>query len=80
MTYRGVRHAPLDTVARLEKGELVDPAAYYFRIAPFFETASAEYVWINNVVAMESANAAPMVRSTASSKCCETAAAVGSAL
>ena len=52
MTYRGVRHGPPDIVARLEHGELVDPAEYYFRIAPFFETASAEYAWINNVVAI----------------------------
>jgi hypothetical protein len=52
MTYRGVRHGPPDVVARLEKGEVVDPATYYFRIAPLFETASAEYAWINNVVAV----------------------------
>ena len=52
MTYRGVRHGPADVIARLENGEAVDPATYYFRIAPLFETASAEYAWINNVVAV----------------------------
>jgi hypothetical protein len=52
MTYRGVRHGPQQVIARLESGEAVDPASYYFRIAPLFETASAEYTWINNVVAV----------------------------
>jgi Protein of unknown function (DUF3237) len=52
MTYRGVRHGPPDVIARLENGEAVDPTMYYFRIAPLFETASAEYAWINNVVAV----------------------------
>lgn len=52
MTYRGVRHGTPDVMARLEKGEIVDPAAYYFRIAPLFETASAQYAWINNIVAI----------------------------
>jgi hypothetical protein len=52
MTYRGLRHGPPDVIASLEKGEAADPAAYYFRIAPLFETASAEHAWINNVVAV----------------------------
>jgi uncharacterized protein DUF3237 len=52
MTYRGVRHGPPDVVARIEKGEVVDPTSYYFRINPLFETATAEYDWINRVVAV----------------------------
>jgi Protein of unknown function (DUF3237) len=52
MTYRGVRHGPPDVVARIDKGEVVDPASYYFRINPLFETATAEYDWINRVVAV----------------------------
>jgi len=52
MTYRGVRNGSPDVLARLEAGEAVDPAAYYFRIAPFFETASAKYAWINTVLAI----------------------------
>jgi hypothetical protein len=40
MTYRGIRHGPPDAIARLERGEVIDPAGYYFRIAPFFETAA----------------------------------------
>jgi hypothetical protein len=43
MRYRGVRHGPPDVVARIEKGEVVHPASYYFRISPLFET-SAEKV------------------------------------
>src|SRR5882724_338942 len=52
MTYQGVRHGPADVVARIEKGEAVDPASYYFRINPLFETAAAKYDWINRVVAI----------------------------
>ena len=52
MTYRGVRHGPPDVVARIEKGEVVDPASYYFRITPLFETGAEKYDWINRVVAV----------------------------
>jgi Protein of unknown function (DUF3237) len=52
MTYRGVRHGPPDVVARIERGESVDPASYYFRISPFLETAAASYAWLNRLVAV----------------------------
>ena len=52
MTYRGLRRGPPDVIARVEKGEAVDPADYYFRIAPFFETAAPPYIWLNNVIAI----------------------------
>lgn len=52
MTYRGLRHGPADVIARLEKGEVMDPGDYYFRIAPLFETAAAQYAWINKIVAV----------------------------
>lgn len=52
MTYRGVRHGPHDVMERLDHGEAVDPAAYYFRIAPLFETASRKYTWLNNILAI----------------------------
>jgi hypothetical protein len=52
MTYRGIRHGPADVVARLDRGEDVDPSEYYFRLAPFFETASAEFSWLNGIVAV----------------------------
>ncbi len=52
MTYRGVRHGPADVIKRMETGEAVDPASYYFRILPMFETAAANYDWLNRVVAV----------------------------
>jgi hypothetical protein len=52
MTYQGVRHGPPDVVARIEKGEVVDPASYYFRINPMFETSAAKYDWLNRIVAV----------------------------
>jgi hypothetical protein len=52
MTYQGVRHGPPDVVARIDKGEVVDPASYYFRINPLFETSAPKYDWINRIVAI----------------------------
>jgi hypothetical protein len=52
MTYRGIRHGPADVLARLEKGEEVDPSSYYFRTNPLFETAAAKYAWLNRIVAI----------------------------
>ena len=52
MTYRGIRYGPPDVMARIDKGEVVDPTSYYFRINPLFETANASYDWLNRVVAV----------------------------
>jgi len=52
MTYRGIRHGAPDVIARIDKGEAVDPATYYFRIAPMFETAAPPYDWINRILAI----------------------------
>lgn len=52
MTYGGVRHGPPDVIARLERGESVDAASYYFRTNPLFETGAAKYDWLNRVVAV----------------------------
>jgi Protein of unknown function (DUF3237) len=52
MTYQGVRHGPPDVIARVENGEAVDRAGYYFRINPLFETAAARYDWTNRVIAV----------------------------
>ena len=38
VTNRGIRHGPPEVLARIAQGELVDPARYYFRAAPSFET------------------------------------------
>jgi hypothetical protein len=52
MTYRGIRHGPPEIIERIERGETVDPATHYFRIAPFFETAAEKYGWLNRIVAV----------------------------
>lgn len=48
----GLRHAPPDILARLAQGEAVDPALYYMRTTPVFETGDARYLWINNIIAV----------------------------
>jgi hypothetical protein len=50
MTYQGVRHGPPDVIARIDRGEVVDPESYYFRVNPLFQTAAPQYDWINHVV------------------------------
>ncbi len=50
MTYHGVRNGPAEVLDRLARKEPVDPSEYYFRIAPRFETGSAEYAWLNNIM------------------------------
>ena len=50
MTYRGVRHASAEVNARIASGEAVAPSEYYLRTAPFFETSSPTYAWLNKVV------------------------------
>jgi uncharacterized protein DUF3237 len=52
MTYRGVRHASPDVDARVARGEQVPPSDYYLRTAPFFETSSAKYAWLNKIVSV----------------------------
>lgn len=52
MTYRGVRHGPIEVIERLNRGDTVDASEYYFRTAAFFETSSAKYGWLNRIVAV----------------------------
>jgi hypothetical protein len=52
MTYRGIRHGPVDVMQRMNKGEVVDASSYYFRTNPLFETSSTKYDWINRLVAI----------------------------
>jgi hypothetical protein len=52
MTYRGLRHGPPDVMARIAKGETVDPSTFYFRITPVFETESERYDWLNRILAI----------------------------
>lgn len=43
---RGVRFGPPEVMARITRGEPVDPAEVYFRSAPRFETAAATHQWL----------------------------------
>ena len=52
MSYEGVRHGSPEVLEKIEKGEVVDPASYYFRTNPLFETAATKYGWINRIVAV----------------------------
>ena len=52
MTYQGLRHGPPDVMQKIDQGEMVDPASYYFRINPLFETAAAQYDWLNRIIAV----------------------------
>lgn len=44
---RAVRAAAPEVMARLVRGEEVDPQQVYFRCSPSFETASASLAWIS---------------------------------
>src|SRR5215475_5219047 len=52
---RGVRSGPPEVLARLRAGEPVEPASYYFRTTPTFETGAPPYAWLNDLVAVCSA-------------------------
>src|SRR3984893_14580080 len=52
MTYRAIRYGPPDVLARIERGEVVDPKSYYFRLNPLFETANERYDLLNRVIAI----------------------------
>ena len=49
MTWKGFRHGPKEVIDRLNRGETVDPASYYFRTTPYFETSSEKYGWMNRI-------------------------------
>ena len=44
---RAIRSGPPELMARLVRGEPVDPSLIYFRCSPSFETVSASLGWIN---------------------------------
>lgn len=51
---RGVRHGPPTVLAAIARGEAADPASYYMRTTPTFETGAAHYQWLNDLVAVGS--------------------------
>ena len=50
----GLRHGPPEVIAAIGRGETVDPASYYFRTTPRFETAHPKYAFLNRLVAVAS--------------------------
>jgi hypothetical protein len=46
----GYRHGPADVIRRLMAGEPVDPALYYMRTTPRFETGAERYRWLNGLI------------------------------
>ena len=52
MHWKGYRHGPKEVIDRLNRGEEVDPASYYFRTTPYFETSSEKYFWLNRICAV----------------------------
>jgi hypothetical protein len=54
MTSFGLRHGPPEVIAALARGEKVDPATYYFRTTPRFETAHPKYTFLNRLLAVAS--------------------------
>ena len=46
----GIRHGPPEAMARLRRGERVDPALIYFRTVPRFETAVPELAWLQRSI------------------------------
>ncbi|ADZ72157.1 DUF3237 domain-containing protein [Polymorphum gilvum] len=46
----GFRHGPPEVLARVAKGERVDPSDYYMRTHPRFETGDARYQWLNRMI------------------------------
>ncbi len=50
MTFQGLRHGPPDVIAALTRGEAVDPASYYFRTVPRFETSTEKYAFLNRII------------------------------
>ena len=50
--YKGIRHGPPEVMERIANGMNVEPSEYYLRNAPFFETSSGKYDWLNRIVSV----------------------------
>ena len=52
---QGYRHGPPEILARLARGEDVDPASYFFRTVMRFETGAEDMSWLNRTIAVATA-------------------------
>src|SRR5690348_7076803 len=59
MTFQGLRHGPADAIAAIGRGEVVDPARYYFRTLPRFETSTEGYAFLNRIICVGVGEARP---------------------
>lgn len=60
MTYKGMRHGPPEIMDRIARGDTTVRASdYYLRAAPFFETSSTKYGWLNSVIAVAAGHRLP---------------------
>jgi hypothetical protein len=59
MKFQGLRHGPPDVIAALGRGEVVDPARYYFRTLPSFEASTAKYTFLNRIISVGRGEARP---------------------
>jgi hypothetical protein len=50
--YGGIRTGAPDVLARIDRGEIVDPSLYYMRTTGMLETAAPAYAWLNHLVAV----------------------------
>jgi hypothetical protein len=46
----GIRFGPPEVMARITRGELVDPSEVYFRTTPTFETAAPAHAWLTRAL------------------------------
>ena len=52
MRGQALRHGPPEVIARIARGESVDPREYYFREVMRFHTAAPRLAWLNNLFAV----------------------------
>ena len=52
MSYSGIRTGAPEVLAKLNAGQAVDPADYYFRTAIRFETGAPDLAWMNKILAI----------------------------
>ena len=48
----GLRHGPPDVIARIARGENVDPSLYYFRTIMRYETSEPSLDRLNKIIAL----------------------------
>lgn len=49
---KGFRYGPPEVMAKVAKGEVVDPNQYFFRLYMQFETSAPQYKWLNSAMAI----------------------------